>query len=38
MKMWILGGVLLVGDMFWVAQRCDRGIGLSGSLAPEVAP
>ena len=21
MNVWILGGVLLVGDMFWVAQR-----------------
>jgi len=26
MKMWILGGVLLVGDMFWVAQRFSAAI------------
>jgi hypothetical protein len=41
MKLRILGGVPLVGDMPLggaALQRCDTGIDLTGALAPEVAP
>ena len=38
---WLGGAVLLVGGVLLggaALQRCDRGIDLTGALAPEVAP